>query len=81
LSNSFHYWRLNPDQATSDPKKSPDPLAALTAAIEDDNNRTNENKEAEKYGNGQAGEPTKADGTNDQGKDVQERVRCNDSVV
>jgi len=50
----------------------------LTAALEDD---TNGNKEAEKYGNGQAGDATKIVVVNDRGKDdVQERIRCNDSV-
>lgn len=74
LSGSFHYWRLNPDQATSDPKKSPDPLAVLTAGVELD--ETNENRNAEKYGKGQL--------VGDEGgavKDIQERIRCNDSVV
>lgn len=79
--DSFHYWRLNPDQATSDPKKSPDPLAALTAAVEDDSNRTNEIREAEKYGKGQVGEATKTLEDNDRGKEVRETIRRNDSVV
>lgn len=79
--DSFHYWRLNPDQATSDPKKSPDPLASLTAAVEGDSNRKNENMEAEKDDNGQVGNATKIDGDNDGGKDAQKRIRRNDSIV
>lgn len=33
-TNSFHYWTLNPDQATSDPMKSPaDPIAVVQEAL------------------------------------------------
>jgi len=35
--NSFHYWTLNPDQATSDPLKSPaDPIAMMEALVNSD---------------------------------------------
>ena len=35
--NSFHYWTLNPDQATSDPVKSPaDPIAMIEALVDND---------------------------------------------
>jgi len=74
LLKHFQYWRLNPDQATSDPKKSPDPIAGLMAVVELDD--TNKNKDAEKSGNGQL-----AGGADNGGNDIQERIRCNDSVV
>lgn len=33
--NSFRYWTLNPDQATSDPVKSPaDPIAMIEALVD-----------------------------------------------
>ena len=51
-TDSFHYWRLNPDQATSDPKKSPDPLAGLMATAEDDSKFANEKRDVEKFNNG-----------------------------
>ena len=72
----FHYWRLNPDQATSDPKKSPDPLAVLMATVED---FPNGNKDAEKSGNGRlVGDEG---GGVSRGKDVEEKIRCNDSLA
>jgi hypothetical protein len=67
--DSFKYLRLNPDQATSDPKKSPDPIAGLMAVVELDD--TNKNKVAEKS----------VGGADNGGNDNQERIRCNDSVV
>jgi hypothetical protein len=76
--NSFRYWRLNPDQATSDPKKSPDPLAGLMATGEDDSNFANEERYAESS-NGQFIDDN--GGTVSRGKDVEERIRCNDSVA
>jgi len=40
--NSFHYWTLNPDQATSDPMKSPaDPIAMVQEALVDSNETVN----------------------------------------
>ena len=79
--NSFHYWRLNPDQATSDPKKSPDPLAVLMATVEDDSNFSNKKGDAEKLSNGQLeGDHVKV-GAVGRGKDIEEELRCNDSLV
>ena len=72
--DSFHYWRLNPDQATSDPKKSPDPLAGLMATVEDDSKFANGKRNAERFSNGQlvGGEG----GTVSRGNDM-----CNDSLA
>jgi aquaporin related protein len=78
--NSFRYWRLNPDQATSDPNKSPpDPLAGLMATGEDDSNFANEKRDAESS-NGQLVLGDKG-GAVGRGKNVEERIRCNDSVA
>jgi aquaporin related protein len=39
---SFHYWTLNPDQATSDPMKSPaDPIAIVQEALVNSNELVN----------------------------------------
>ena len=77
IINSIPYWKLNPDQATSDPKKSPDPLAVLKPTVEDDSNLANEKTDAEKYSNGQlVGDERGAVG----GKD-KEKMRWNDSMV
>ena len=77
--DSFHYWRLNPDQATSDPKKSPDPLAGLMATVEDDSKIANGKRDAERFGNGQlvGGEG----GTVSRGNDMEGEIRCNDSLA
>ena len=79
--NSFHYWRLNPDQATSDPKKSPDPIAALMATVEDDSNFGNGKKDAEKCSNEQVQVVGDKSGAVGRGKDVEEKIRCNDSMA
>jgi hypothetical protein len=77
--NSFHYWRLNPDQATSDPKKSPDPLAVLMATVEDDSNLANKKRDTEKFINGHiVGDNGGAVGRE---KDIVEKLRCNDSLA
>ena len=49
------------------------------AAVEDDGNSANEKRDAEKFSNGQA-----VDGgavSRDSERDVEEKIRCNDSVV
>jgi len=75
------YWKLNPDQATSDPKKSPDPIGILKGTVEDDHsNSSNKERDVEKFGNGQfvGGDNS---GTVDRGKDVEGNIRSNDSLV
>ena len=78
----MHYLRLNPDQATSDPKKSPDPLAVLMATVEDNSNLTNEKRDAEKFSNGHlVGNKGGADARLGGEDVVEERIRRNDSLA
>jgi aquaporin related protein len=70
----FRYWRLNPDQATSDPEKSPDPVAFLKAAVV-----TNKHNDAERSGHGHLGDND--GGADHRGKDLQKGRRSDDSEV
>ena len=85
-TNSFHYWTLNPDQATSDPMKSPaDPIAMVQEALINSDETVNLSLGGD-HGNVNAVESCEKSGVRERGHSsvltaVAGEMRPNDSAV